>query len=293
MTRFLISFVIFLGLSGSTFGGPSVLTDDELDPKFWNPLLAAMKHVLEEKEVQSWEAIVQTEDKKMASSLIKHFYQGGLGTGITIDELVRKYQASVYGMLGELYATAYTRKHLLNPELIFLDGARYDELNREGCKPDGLILRKNANGSVTLEKIIESKMEGEDGFYEGQVLCTLWQWSQKGIQIEPHESINPERLNVRFNGVLYDLTSFDHCLALYLMAYDNYDAEGFLNILRRRSFLWQLVLGDLYADEVIYSESVEWSSMNAVIGVKEFAVSCANQIVDFWAGLKSAWRPQS
>jgi hypothetical protein len=200
---------LFSLLAGISLSADPLLKESEIEPLFWAPMAKAMRWVLGETGAKPWEQSINADDKKSAVSLLRNFYRAFLAKEGSMEEWSRKYESDVYGVLGEMYAASYVRNHLRKGDQIFLDGYHYQEFNPRGCKPDGLLLSKRSDGKVVIDRIIESKMDGEVGFHVGQILCSLWKWSREGVQISDSELIYPDSLLLSSQGQLWEIAKLD------------------------------------------------------------------------------------
>lgn len=118
------------------------------------------------------------------------------------SEAFRKFfvrHPDVSGALGELYLNAFLRRWIqMHPKSDFIDAVSYSLLNPDGKKPDGLVVRRTAEG-VVVQKILESKM-GSAPFDTSQLYGLLRVWQLRGLRLEDGTHIQPDKIQVQIGN---------------------------------------------------------------------------------------------
>jgi hypothetical protein len=112
----------------------------------------------------------------------------------------------VLGVLGELYLNVRERKLAeANPGSEFLDTEAYDSKNIDGSRPDGLVVRRQADG-VLVENIIESKMGGAP-YSPAQLYGFVRVWQIVGLTMPDGKHYKPEEIRILIEGESVPLMS--------------------------------------------------------------------------------------
>ncbi len=112
----------------------------------------------------------------------------------------------ILGVLGELYLNVHERKLAAEkPGSEFLDTEAYDAKNIDGTRPDGLVIRRQADG-VLVEKIIESKM-GTAPFSAAQLYGFVRVWQIVGLTLPDGKHYDPKEIRIQIDGESVPLMS--------------------------------------------------------------------------------------
>lgn len=112
----------------------------------------------------------------------------------------------IVGVLGELYLNVRERKLVqASPGSEFLDTEAYDSMNLDGTRPDGLVVRRQADG-VLVENIIESKMGGAV-YSPAQLYGFARVWQIVGLTMPDGKHYQPGEIRILIEGESVPLLS--------------------------------------------------------------------------------------
>lgn len=144
-------------------------------------LYQAMQKRLTNDQLHAYLNFLTEDECFLLYAKIENLVQKASGkTKPTEDFLYAHYGDHLFGVLGEVYASAYARANL-EPGEGLLDEFHYDVLNPDGNKPDGLVYR-TAGEKLILKRVLESKM-GRATYSPAQAEGYLKTWQQRGIVV--------------------------------------------------------------------------------------------------------------